>query len=102
MLTVSSLDPRLISSTRRCEPERDRVAGQIQADVGRRPLYRSLGLRRTAKQMTAVRTLHVDSRRRTSVGERLGARGPAHRARWTAWGLIRPGFRFRPLAHCPS
>jgi hypothetical protein len=37
LVTVSSLDPRPISSMPRCEPERDRVTVQIQADVGRRP-----------------------------------------------------------------
>jgi hypothetical protein len=49
--------------------------------------------------MAAVRALHVDPRRRASVGEGLRARGPAHRVRRTAWRLIRPGFRFRSLAH---
>jgi hypothetical protein len=61
-----------------------------------------LGLRRTAKQMAAVRALHVDSRRRASVGEGLRAHAPAHRARRTAWRLIRPEFRFRSLAHGSS
>jgi hypothetical protein len=63
------------------------------------PLFSGLGLRRTAKQMAAIRALHVDPRRRPSVGEGLRARGPAHRARRTAWYLIRVGFRFRSLAH---
>jgi hypothetical protein len=67
-----------------------------------RPLCRSLGLRRTAKQMAAVRAFHVDPRGRASVGEGLRARGPTHRARRTAWRLIRPGFRFRSLAHGSS